>query len=596
MLITIIILAVSIYLFAKNVIPNDLVALLAAISLGLTGVLPPSDVFSGFSHPAVITIIAICVLAEALEKVGITHRLTAFLFKFGGQSERRLIAATMLCSATLSLFMNNIAAAALTLPVAAKLSKRSGVSIAKLGMPLAIGTLLGGMATLFTTMNIIVSSILRSQNLEGFGVFEFAPIGLPLLFIGVIYMVIWGRRSLPERSELENVQQTQEEKIDLIQIYGLGQTFTSLRINKSSPVNGLPISSTYAWNRSNVRIIALEHHNVVTHPPLPTTLVRAGDVITLQGDPDEIEKTCLALDAVKLPRKDWKEQDLESKDTAVFEVVLTPRSSLLGRTVREIRFREKYEMTILAIWRGNKQLQFGFQDVPLEFGDALLLQGGRLRLSALKKDPDLIYLGDEDDKTEIPSPKGKRALLIMAVVLIWSSLDSQRAAEIMLGGALLIAVTRVLDMAEFYRAIEWKTIFMVAGMLPMGIAVTNTGLGDQIGQAVIFVLGTYGPGASLAGFFIATILLTQVISGAASVTVMAPMAIAAAKTLHADPRVFAMAVALAGSIAFITPFAHPVHMLVVGPSGYTFQDYRKVGVPLTIIISTLTLILVTLML
>lgn len=275
------------------------------------------------------------------------------------------------------------------------------------------------------------------------------------------------------------------------------------------------------------------------------------------------------------------------------EAVLAPRSTLLGQTLRIARFREKYGMSVLGIWRAGRPIRTNLSDLPLAFGDALLLQGLRSQMALLRTEPDLILLdGGEAERPAVLTP-GKRWLapVIMAAGLILAAFNTSLVGEIMLGAALLTVLAGILTMDQAYGAIEWRSVFLVAGMLPLGLAMTKSGAANLLSDRLIAALGPAGPLALLAGLFLLTTLLTQAMNGAAVATVVAPIAIQAAQHVGLDPRALAMGVALASSVAFLTPLGHPVNVLIMGPGGYRFSDYLKVGWLLILLIFGLVMLL-----
>jgi di/tricarboxylate transporter len=269
------------------------------------------------------------------------------------------------------------------------------------------------------------------------------------------------------------------------------------------------------------------------------------------------------------------------------EAVLAPRSDLIGRTLRETRFRERYGMSVVALWRAGRSLRTGLTDLELQLGDALLLQGDRDRLPVLRAETDLIVL---DRGLYEPPPsrrRGRLALVVMIATLLLAATEVVGVAEAMLGGALTMILIGALSMDDAYQSIEWRSVFLVAGMLPLGTAMTKTGAADLITHGLLSVLGGAGPLALLAGLVVLAILLTQAMNGAAVAAVVAPIAIQTATRIGADPRSFAMAVAIATSVAFLTPLGSPVNILVMGPGGYRFRDYLRAGLPLTLLVFAL---------
>jgi di/tricarboxylate transporter len=586
LLLTFVILAAAVVLFLSDRVRADLVALLVVVTLGVSGVLTSQEAFSGFSRSAVITIFAIFILAAGLERTGVTQRVGDLLLRAGRGSEGRLVVIVMLAGAGLSLFMNNIAAASVLLPAVSGASRRAGTNPARLLMPLAFATLLGGMATLLTTTNIVVNSLLRDRGLAGFGLFGFAPLGFPIVVAGIAYMALWGRRMLPARSPGEIQEHADRQEADLAEVYHLGETLFRAGVPAGSPLAGQTLAGARLRETLGVDVLAIEHDGRVRRAPPPDSPIEEEDILLLNGDPAGIEAGG-ALEV--LPGGQWRERDLESRSVVVLEAVLAPRSTLIGQTFRSSHFRDRYGMTVLAVWRAGRSIRTGLSDLDLQFGDGLLLQGPRSRLKVLRDEPDLIVLDKgENGESESVAPTSRRkallAVAVMLVTMILAATDVLPVGEVMLGGALVMVMIGVLSMDDAYRAVEWKTVFLVAGMLPMGIAMTKTGAATLLTHGLIAVLGGAGKVGLLAGLVALAILLTQVMHGAAVAAVLAPVAIQTAEQAGANPRAMAMGVALATSMAFLTPLGHPVNALVMGPGGYRFRDYFKIGLPLVLLI------------
>jgi di/tricarboxylate transporter len=500
LILTFVILIAALILFLTEKLPADLVALLVVVALGLSGILTPQEAFSGFSRSAVITIMAIFILAEALQRTGVTEQVGNILLKVGGKSELRLVIVVMIAGAFLSLFMNNIAAAAVLLPAASGAAKKAQVNSSKLLMPLAFGTILGGMATLLTTSNIVLSSLLNDNNLPGFSLTDFAPVGVPMLIAGILYVAFIGRKMLPGESLIErSIAPNKEEQQDLIAAYHLDQNLFRARVPHESFLIGKSLSESTL--RDNKKLFAL----------LPETEIETGDTLVLEGDETAFKKRDVEPFMEFLPASEWHESDLESQAVEVVEAMLAPRSRFIGETLRSLHFRERYGMSVLALWRGDQEIIADMADEPLVFGDALLLQGSREKLGVISKDPDLLLL-------------------------------------------------------------------------------TKTNAAGLMADGVVGLLGGYGGLVLLAGLFIVTTLMTQAVNGAVVAAVIGPVAIKIAQQTGIDPRSLAMGVALATSMAFMTPLGHPVNVLVMSPGGYNFRDFVKVGVPLSILLFIVAMI------
>lgn len=592
LLTTLLILVVATVLLLSDRLRADLVALLVTVALALSGVLAPSEAFSGFSSPAVVTIAAVFVLVAGLQLTGVTGQAGALLRRLAGNDERRLLVAVMALSACLSLFMNNIAAAAILLPAVSGLASRSQVRLSRLLMPLAFATILGGMATLFTTTNIIVSGILRSQGLAGFGVLDFLPLGGLMAVAGIVFVALAGVRLLPSRPGMDGRRPAAGAQADLVDVYQLSERLFRARVPTGSTLIGRPIAASPLRGGFGVTVVALERSGELIPMTSPETTVEEGDVVVLKGDVDEFRRRDTEPYLEILPSRRWTEGDLKTSAVVVVEAVLAPRSGLLGQTLRSSRFRDKYGMAVLGIWRQGRPIRTHLGDLPLEFGDALLLQGPRERIPLLSTEPDLLVLAAEGERDPAPKPeKAGLAVGIMAVTLLLAILNPALVGGIMLAGALVMVLARFLSMDQVYSAIEWRTIFLVAGLLPLGLAMAKGGAAALLAERLVAWLEPLGPLALLAGLSLLAVLLTQVINGAAVASVITPVAIQAAQQTGLDPRALVMGVALACSMAFMTPLGHAINVLVMGPAGYRFSDFLSIGLPLTIVVFVVMMLL-----
>jgi di/tricarboxylate transporter len=582
MTLTLIILALAILFFISDRLRPDVVALLVMLALGLSGTLDSQETFSGFSRSAVIAIIAIFILAEGLRRTGLTEMLGEALIRLGGSRESSLVFTVTLAGALLSLFMNNIAAASVLMPAVSGAARKTGVSTSRLLMPLAFGTILGGMATLLTTTNILISGILRQQGLSGFGLLDFAPVGVPIVIFGTLYLATIGWRLLPAQAHPELIVPAPSD--DLKDVYKLNERMIRGRVFDGSPLAGRMVQQSSLREVYKLNLMAIQRGGKLNETFSPAMELKPGDILHLIGRLDQISIPDLEklVELISVPQDNLLTLEL-------VEIVLTPRSSMLGQTIRQTHFREKYGMNVLAIWRGGRPYRTGHADMPLEFGDALLLQGPASQIPILQTEPEVLVLV----KRAVPIDKSKAVLasLVMLATLAVAAFSPFPTGEVMLAGALLMVLLRVIDMDQAYRAVEWKSVFLVAGMLPLGTALIKTGTASLLSDAIMNTLGHSGNLVLLAGIVGLTILFTQVMNGPAVGAIMAPIAIQIAQqTPGTAPRSMAMAVALATSVAFLTPLGHPVNVLVMGPGGYKFTDYAKVGALLTLITYVVLLI------
>ncbi|MGD9590561.1 MAG: SLC13 family permease [Pyrinomonadaceae bacterium] len=584
LIITLAILTAAIIAFLTDRIPADLVALLVAVALGLSGVLTPDEAFSGFSRAAVIIIIAIFILAEALKRTGVTDWVGSFLLKMGG-SERRLTVVVMSVGAFLSLFMNNIAAAAVLLPAVSGASKRSGVSTSRLLMPLAFGTVIGGAATLFATANIILSSLLRDSGSAGLGIPEFLWVGLPVVIASIIYMSVYGRTLLKGESMLERTQAPNRgDGADLVAAYGLGGNLFRARVPENSFLIDRPLEESTLREKFGVSVVAIEREGRKLVSLSPNTEIRQGDVLVFEGDEEDFRRRDVEPLMEHLPSEQWKERDLESRQVEIVEAMIAPRSRLIGESLKSVNFREKYGLNVLAIWRLDSEIATNLGEEKLQFGDALLLQGTRDRLRIAAADPDLIMLMSLDEPQVTAPAKARAAVMIFVATLVLAIAFPAIIGPVMMGGALAMMLTRILTTEQAYSSIGWRSVFIVAGMLPMGIALVKTNAAGIVGQYVAATFGGQGVVMVGAALVLITMLLVQIMNTAVVATIMGPVAINIAQQAGFDARALVMCVAVASAMAFVTPLGHPVNVLVMGPAGYSFRDFLRVGFPLAVLL------------
>lgn len=589
-MITIAVLFVATLLFVLERLRSDLVAVLAMLSLAATGVLEPAESFAGFSSPVVLVLIAAFVISGTLSKVGVSQVLGRKIAQAGGSSEGKLVGLAVASGSTLSLIMNNVAAAAVLLPSVMDASRRGSVHPSRILLPLAYATQLGGMATLLTTSNLVASATLLDQGLEPFDIIDFLPFGGPIALVGGLYLVFIGRRLLPRQSLAEAI--AAKEHRSLQEIYGLQGDLFALRVLPGSPLAGMAVAEADLRRSLGMNIVVLEHVEERPRPaPSPAERFRVNDTIVASGhEPNEEEMESFGLEMMETkatPR-------LVSENILLVELVLSPRSGLAGKTLREVSFRERYGTTVVAIWREGEAITAELSDVPLRFGDGLLVHGTRAEIALIQEDPDFLVLTQELGR---PAQRGR---MLLATTIILASLGVSIAglltvAEALLAGSALLVLTRCISMEEVYRAIEWRAVVLIGAMLPMGLALEKTGAAEIVGDAIATAAGPFGPVVLLSGLVLLTVAMAQMIPGGAAVPlVVIPLAVAAANQVGADPRMFAMAIALSASMAMLTPYAHPVGAMVMGLGGYSALDYFKTGLPLVIISTILIIVLVPL--
>lgn len=577
-IITLIVFITAVILFATNRVRADLVAIMVMVALGLTGVVQSGDAFSGFSSSAVMTILGISMISVALQLTGATNSLGKIIHRVGGSNEKLLVLLVTLFAALVSLFMNNIAAVGVLLPAVMSLSRRSKVSPSRLLMPLAYGTILGGMATLLTTSNIIVSGALRDAGLPFFGMLDYFPIGGPVMIVGILYLAFVGIRLLPLKTSANNMEDKREFTEKLSDMYQVRKNLVRIEILPESTMAERSIEDGHWHNRVHVNILAVIRGKESYFSPDPCLVLKAGDILIARGKVLEVDSKQLNLRVSPVDFTDFKVTD-EAHPLA--EIIISPHSRFIGKSIKELDFRERYMLNVVGIWRSGKPIEDEYADLSLHFGDALLVQGPSIQIQNLKKSEDLVVLEEDPDAVLLPR-KGLMTIIITLITLTIAALGILPVALVVLGGAVLLILTGSVGLNDAFRSIEWKAIFLIAGLWPLSIALQQTGLADMAVSSVLGLMGNAPPISLVAVFLLVSMLLTLLMSGQVTAIVMIPLALVTAQGTGIDARPFAMAVAMGCSLAFISPLGHPVNIMVMNPGGYTFKDYLKVGLPLTV--------------
>jgi len=587
-IITIVIIFIAIILLVGSSLRPDLIALMVMLALGLTQVVSSSEVFSGFSSSAVMTILGISMISVALQQTGAANALGKIIYKIGGKNETLSVLFVTLSSAVLSLFMNNIAAVGVLLPAVMSLSRRSRISPSRLLIPLAFGTILGGMATLLTTANIIVSGALKQANLESFGLLDYFPVGGPVALVGIIYLVTLGRKLLPAKiaKDSEGITRLSER---LQKQYFPDQRFRRVRILPESPMVNLSIQKGGWESEAGIQIVAVHRGKKIFNSTPPRMKIEANDILLITGAVSDSVITPLGLVD---DSSNTVTTTLINDEEPLAEVMITPHSRMIGKNICEIDIRNRLGLNVLGIWRHGKPITVNFNRLSLQFGDALLVQGAADQIHNLHLDHDLMLLEEDPDTVFRPKKIGL-ALAITLVTLTLASMDIYPIALVIISGAVVLMLTGCMSITDAFQRIEWKPIFLIAGMWPLTIAIQKTGLAENAIQAVIPLLGSISPVWVVAAFLFFSMLLALFISGPVAPIVIIPVALQAAQSLGMDPHPLAMAVALGCSIAFIFPVSHPVNVMVMNPGGYKLKDFARVGTPLTIITFVTILLMIT---
>ncbi len=760
------ILAVAIVFLISEWLPMEVTALLALGAVALTGLVSPVEALAGFSNPAVVTVWAVFILSGGLTRTGVANVIGRFVLRLAGNSQTIMVIVIMITAGVMSAIMNNVAVAALMLPVVMDIARHTGSAPSRLLMPLAYGSLLGGLTTqIGTPPNILVTNALQDAGLEPYSFFDFTPIGLVIMFGGIAVMTFIGRYLLPQRDvakessrtntedwgsdddsgeqlfkeripadsnlinktladsrmgsvlgwnvigitrkertvlapgptdvlqaddlltvegrienldDMKNWQQliVEDKKIDvtepysdeikigevhlppasqyigktlnvlgfrdqfganvlaihrngstkrthlsdeplqpndrllvagqqerleqlgkksgfdqfrfvprqeLIDVFHLHERLMVMRVPPDSPLAGKTLKQSRLGDALGSRVLGIMRGNDPIVMPEPHEILQAGDRLAVEGRLRDF-KELGDLEKLQIERRTRPDiQSLVTDNVGVVEVILSPQTTLVGKTLRQLNFREKYGLNVLAIWRGGKAFRSDLRDMDLRFGDAILLLGPRNKLQLLGREPDFVVL-TEMAQREVRQEKMNISILIMAAVLfpvIMGWVPIYIAAVV---GAAVMVMCGCLTMEEAYRQIEWKAVFLIAGMLPLGTALDQTGAARMIAEGVVALVGPFGPTAVMFGLVSLTFAATCFVPTAALVVLMAPIVLNTAATLGLSPHALLMGVAMAASASFMTPISHPANILVMGPGGYRFLDYIKVGGLLTLVV------------
>ena len=576
---TLFIIVAAVVLFATEKLRVDVIAMLVLLTLALTGLVTAEQAFSGFSSPAVITVWAVYIVSGALFKTGVTDIIGERIARMAGNSEPKLIAVIMLACGTMSAFMNNIGATAVMLPAVVGISRKSGIPLSRLLIPLSFASLMGGnMTQIGTPPNILASSILTERGLESFSFFDFTPMGMIVFGTGIIYMVFIGRHLLPARKNIEDSQ------ADTLREY-----ITELHILPDSPLLEKPLAKLQLADNYDISIFGIIRGGRKLSHIEGNTMIEKEDTLIVSGDAKSLMDVVDKLGLVIASDTRFKLSDLGTDSVQVFEATLMPRSNMTGKSLKQINFREKYDLSVLAIWRQGQVLVKRLGNVRLQIGDSLLLKGPTQRITDFRQSDPFIVLEslkvESQRRDKIPLMLG-----IMALTLILATFTSLHISTALVIGSLLSVLLGVHSMDEAYQAIEWRSVFLIAGMLPLGIAMETTGTASFLANGIVNITGQYGVIWVLAGIYILAGLITEPMSNAAATVLMVPIGIDIALNLGVNPQTFVLAIVIGASTSFLTPVGHQANVLVMGPGGYRFGDYTRVGWLLNVFILIVTMI------
>ena len=593
-------LAIAVVLFATGKVRMDAIALMVIVAFVLSGTLTLNEAFSGFSDPNVILIAALFIIGDGLVRTGVATKMGAWLVSVAGNSETKMLVYLMLTVAGLGAFMSSTGVVAIFIPVVLSVSARMNTSPSRLMMPLSFAGLISGMMTLVATPpNLVVNSELLREGLHGFSFFSVTPIGLVVLILGIVYMLAVRFMLKTENGESARDGRKRSTFRDLIREYHLTGRARRLAIRPGSPMIGQRLDDLKLRERYCANVIGVERWRRFRRVIVNVNGVsefRARDVLLIDMSASDVDLRQFCgeqmLEPMVLRGEYFADQAL---DVGMAEVSLIPDSEMIGKTVREIAFRTRFGLNIVGMKRDGEAMDGSVVDEPLQLGDILLVVGNWRQIALLaKRGRDFVVLNmpvevDDASPAHSQAPHAIFCLVLMVALMLTDEIPNPIAAII---ACLLMGKFRCINAESAYKAIHWPSIILIVGMMPFALALQKTGGVDLVVKGLMDVAGSEGPYLMLGCLFVMCAAIGVFISNTATAVLMAPIALAAAKSMGVSPYPFAMVVAMAASAAFMTPVSSPVNTLVLGPGKYSFSDFVKIGVPFTVLVMVVCVLLI----
>lgn len=581
LVLTIIVLALVLFaleMFTVDFVAFGIMAFFLALASAKVINLDVQDVISGFSNPATITVLAMFILSGGIYRSGAISLLAQRVTRLAGDSEVRQILTLMLLVGPISMFINNTAAVAILIPMVIGLAREKKRSASKLLIPLSYTSQLAGVVTLIgTSTNILASSVLVEMGLTPFTMFEFGKVGLAVFLTGALYLLLIGRHLLPVRRMEPEITERYQVKPYLSEVLVL----------EKSPLVNKRIAESRLREQFNIDILGIIRNGRRLNHPLSENVVHAGDILIVRANTNQLLKIKdtegLAIESeVRVGDK-----QLQSDDSLLMEVVISPNSSLVGGTLVETNFRSRYNSVVLAIRKHGETIRDRIHDVRLAFGDSLLLQGSRDAIESLKLNPD--FIGTEQVKQEkFATDKIPIAIGIVVAVVMLAALGIQPILVTAIEGCVLMVLTGCLKITELHESIRWDVIFLLAGVIPLGLALERTGGAHLLAGLAAHSAKYVSSLGVLYVFYFFAMLLTELISNNATVILMVPVGVGAAQALGLDPKAVTLCITFAASTSFSTPVGYQTNTMIYGPGGYKFMDFTRVGAPLNLLLCITT--------
>lgn len=590
-ILTLSVVVLALICFIGEWFPSDITAILVTVVLMLLGLVTPEEGISGFGNPATITVMAMFILSAGIARTGAVQVLSELLLKWGGKNPTQQILAMGLIVGPITAFINNTAVVAVFLPIVEDWCRKQGISASKLLLPLSYVTVLGGMITVIgTSTNVLASGLSKQLGYGEFSLFQFTALGIITFAIGLTYLAFVAPRLLPDRKEASSGVFGRD--------YGLKDYVSEVVVTPRSTLVGQTVRSSGLQRKFDVDVLELIRNNSHFPQPLADKVLVAGDILLVRGGREDLlkikdERGIDILPDVKFGERSL-EEDLSSGEEGIAEVLMLSNSNLIGSTLKELRFRQRYNVTVLAIRRGEELVRERLGKIPLRFGDLLLVQGPKQSFLGLQTSRDLLVMEQRDVET-LRRDKAAIAVAIGLAVVIAAALDWLPILVSALAGVVLMVLTGCLKPGELYGAVRWDIIFLLAGLIPLGVAMEKSGATQWLAENLVALGGNLSGYWILTFFYILTSIITEVLSNNASVVLLLPLGVEVAKNLSLNPVAFMFAVTFAASNSFMTPIGYQTNTMVYGPGGYKFLDFTRVGAPLNLLLTLVTPLLITLL-
>ena len=611
---TIVVLLLSVFFFINGKVRSDIVALCALVSLMLMNILTPEEALSGFSNNVIVMMIGLFVVGGAIFQTGLAKMISSRLMKLAGNSETRLFVLVMVVTSMMGAFVSNTGTVAIMIPIVVSMAMSVKMNPSRLLMPLAFASSMSGMMTLIgTPPNLVINDALIKGGYDGLGFFTFLPVGLICIVVGTILLLPLSKKYLSKPGALSGASASSGKSLkELVKEYGIANNLHRLQVSPNSLAVGKMIGELDVRKNFGINIIEVRHvdrsqrnllsKNVVQKAADSDTVLYADDMLYVSGAEKNVAAFSARYNLETVPGGDEEGKSaLDFYDIGVAEIVVMSTSSVVNKTIREIEFRTKYNVSVLGICRNNKYILQGVGAEAIHVGDVLLVQGAWNNIANLEKEStEWIVVGrplEEAAKVTLDykAPVAAVIMLAMVAVMVFDFIPIAPVTAVMIAGLLMVLTGCFRNVEAAYKTINWESIVLIAAMMPMSVALQKTGVSEMISGSLVSCLGGYGPMSLMAGIYFTTSFMTMFISNTATAVLMAPIAMSSAVQVGVSPVPFLFAVTLGASLCFASPFSTPPNALVMPAGQYKFSDYVKVGLPLQIILGIVMILVLPLL-